>query len=202
MHVRRRTFDGAWMAGGLGTLLVTGAVAAGGTPSWERSAFEAVNGVSGILWPAAWAPMQFGTYVVTPLIALVAAVMRRGRLAVEILVAGSLGYLGAKLVKSLVERPRPGALFDAHLRGVGTTGGGFPSGHAATSAALAFVLFAWLPRRWGWSVVVLAVAVALLRVYTGAHLPLDVIGGAGLGVAAGALTTWMLGVPAGDADED
>jgi membrane-associated phospholipid phosphatase len=36
-----------------------------------------------------------------------------------------------------------------------------------------------------WVLVVLAALVGLGRVYVGAHLPLDVIGGAALGVAAG-----------------
>ena len=43
--------------------------------------------------------------------------------------------------------------------------------------------------------VAIAIGTALLRVYTGAHLPLDVIGGAALGVAIGAALTLALGVP-------
>lgn len=35
----------------------------------------------------------------------------------------------------------------------------------------------------------------ILRIYTGAHLPLDVIGGAGLGVAVGGVVNLALGVP-------
>jgi undecaprenyl-diphosphatase len=43
----------------------------------------------------------------------------------------------------------------------------------------------------------LAAAVCIARVYVGAHLPLDVIGGAALGWAAGGLTHLILGAPDG-----
>jgi len=42
---------------------------------------------------------------------------------------------------------------------------------------------------------VLVVVVCLTRVYVGAHLPLDVIGGAGLGVAVGGVVRLLFGRP-------
>ena len=35
---------------------------------------------------------------------------------------------------------------------------------------------------------------AVARVYAGAHLPLDVIGGAGLGLLAGTFSRWAFGL--------
>lgn len=203
MPLRRRTSDLGWLAGGIAVLLATGMVAARGIADWELDVFRVVNGLPATWWPWVWAPMQFGSYAVVPLLAVGSLLFGRRVLAVELFLAGSLAWAAARVAKIVVDRPRPGALLDdVWLRGVGTTGGGFPSGHAAVSAALAFVLFAWLPRRWGWAVVGLAVAVAVLRLYAGAHLPLDVIGGAGVGAAAGAVTTWVLRVPTGADDPD
>ena len=63
----------------------------------------------------------------------------------------------------------------------------FPSGHAATSFAGATILSVVAPRfapAW----IVLACAIAFSRVYVGVHYPLDIVGGAVLGVAIALLT--------------
>ena len=60
----------------------------------------------------------------------------------------------------------------------------FPSGHAATSAAGAFIL-AFLLGRGGVWLALLAVAIGFSRVYVGVHYPLDVLAGAVLGLAVG-----------------
>ena len=60
---------------------------------------------------------------------------------------------------------------------------GFPSGHAAVAAALTAVVAAHLSRRW--LIIALGSAVILGRLYVGAHLPLDVVGGVALGAVAG-----------------
>jgi undecaprenyl-diphosphatase len=36
--------------------------------------------------------------------------------------------------------------------------------------------------------------VGFARIYSGAHLPLDVVGGAGLGLLSGTLARWALGL--------
>jgi undecaprenyl-diphosphatase len=80
-------------------------------------------------------------------------------------------------------------------RGADAVGRGFVSGHAATLAALATVAWPWLGRRGRVVVAVLVVVVCLTRVYVGAHLPLDVVGGAGLGVAVGGVVRLLFGRP-------
>jgi undecaprenyl-diphosphatase len=57
----------------------------------------------------------------------------------------------------------------------------FPSGHAATAFACATVT-AWASPRLAVPAFVLAAAIAWSRVYVGVHWPLDVLGGAALGV--------------------
>jgi undecaprenyl-diphosphatase len=57
----------------------------------------------------------------------------------------------------------------------------FPSGHAATSFAAATVLSFARPR-WAPAFYLLALAIGFSRVYVGVHYPLDIVGGAVLGI--------------------
>jgi membrane-associated phospholipid phosphatase len=103
-------------------------------------------------------------------------------------------YVLAKVVKHFVQRGRPsGLLEDVVVRGAAPHGLGFVSGHIAVVTALAVVAWPWLPR-WGRWVVAVAVAVVFLaRMYVGAHLPLDMVGGAALGLAVGFTARLLLG---------
>ena len=89
-----------------------------------------------------------------------------------------------RVVKQLVQRERPGTtVLDAILRGVPHGGLSFVSGHAIITFAIAGLLALVSPRRWVVVAFVLAICNAVARVYLGAHNPLDVVGGAAIGLA-------------------
>src|SRR5262249_58961889 len=99
------------------------------------------------------------------------------------------------VAKLLVQRQRPGTTVpDAILRGVPHGGLSFTSGHAIITFAIAGLLVMVLPRGWGVLAIVLATCNAVARVYLGAHHPLDVVGGAGIGLGVAAVLGMVLGV--------
>jgi membrane-associated phospholipid phosphatase len=166
-------------------------------PDAEAAVFRVINGTTVLPFVLVWPVMQLGNVLVVPASALVAAIARRWRLALELLIAGIGTYLAAKVVKGIWPRGRPdGLLAEVVIRGEAALGRGFVSGHAATLTALAAVAWPWLGRRGRIVVATLVTVVCLTRVYVGAHLPLDVLGGAGLGLAVAGVVRFVLGRPA------
>lgn len=140
---------------------------------------------------------QLGWIGAVPVAAVVALAARRRRLAVDLTMAGVAAWVLAKVVKDLAHRGRPGVLLeDVILRGVPSVGHGFVSGHAAVAAALATVASGHVSRRTRRVLWALVWLVGAARVYSGAHLPLDVVGGAALGWVLGAGVHLLRGTPA------
>jgi hypothetical protein len=89
---------------------------------------------------------------------------------------------------AFVGRGRPASLLEnVAVRGAEKGDRGFPSGHAAVSAALTVVAWPYAPNRWRATLATLAGFVPFARIYVGAHLPLDVVGGSALGLAIGSV---------------
>lgn len=120
-----------------------------------------------------------------------AAVAARVRVlvALRLVLYTGLGAVLTTVIKTLVERPRPGAA----LRLVHATGWSFPSGHATNSTIVYGALVLWfgaaVPRRRltaiGAVAAVLVAGVACSRLALGVHWLSDVVGGMVLG------TVWL-----------
>ena len=63
------------------------------------------------------------------------------------------------------------------------SGWSFPSGHASFFFALAMVIW-YANRRWGTIYFILVTLVCLARIFVGVHWPLDIIGGAVVGIVS------------------
>ncbi len=163
----------------------------------EREVFGLINKTPDALHMPLWTVMQFGSLAAVPMITAVALVGRRPRLAATVASSGTTAWLVAKLIKQIVARDRPDMLLvQVIIRGRPAGGLGFPSGHAAVAAALMTVISPYLSppvRRVGWTGVVL---VGVARIYVGAHLPLDVVGGFFLGLVVGSSVNLVLRTPA------
>ncbi len=111
-----------------------------------------------------------------------AALLALVSLALALLIAQAIGYA--------YFRDRPFASHEVNLLVDRSTDPSFPSDHVTFSFAIAGIV--WLQdRRIGWPALILGGLIALSRVFVGTHYPLDVIGGALVGLGA-AVLVWKV----------
>jgi len=117
--------------------------------------------------------------------ALAALLWKRPAIFLYVTLADLVAEITAYALRDAIGRDRPPLHFsEPHPLVTVPHSGSFPSGHTATSFACAATL-AWLTPLPKTALFLLATLIAFSRVYNGVHYPLDVIGGAllGLGVA-------------------
>ncbi len=111
-----------------------------------------------------------------------------------LVIAVILAELLTQVLKRLADQPRPLAVIpgmDTHGYPTSPQGNAYPSAHTAVVVAAVSALWPWM----GWPQrivgLVFAVLIGCNRVYIGAHWPIDVLGGAAIGLLCGTLC-WLI----------
>ena len=195
----------AWAAGllaGVGAVLFAAAavVLKAGATGWDVSLFRILNevppAVASVLTPLSYLFRPVGIVVVVVLISGYVVAWTRSVLPVAAgAVAAAVAWALANLAKAIADRPRPyQVVADAVLRQQPAHGTSFPSSHTAVTVAVVIALLPFLPRVLAGVAIAYAVLVGWSRVYLGVHYPLDVLAGAGIGMAVGGAVLLALGV--------
>jgi undecaprenyl-diphosphatase len=194
-----------WVAGLLacvGAVLfgVAALVLKAGAVAWDESLFRIINDVpaalASVLTPLSHLFLPLGIVIVIVLAA--GYVVARNRsvmpVAAGVAAAGAAWAL-ANLAKLIANRPRPyEVVAGAVLRQQPALGTSFPSSHTAVTVAVVIALVPFLPRALAGVAIAYAVLVGWSRVYLGVHYPLDILGGAGIGIAVGGAILLALAV--------
>jgi len=163
----------------------------------DEALFRWINGWPDGLTPFFWflseATKQDWVRIVLALyvLGLLLANARTRRAAVLTLLAWGIANGFTEALKNAFQMTRPCVdLLDCSLRVGKLTSFGTASSHAASMAAVAFVMTAVLGR-WGWFWIPIAFLVGLSRIYVGVHYPSQVMLGWFCGAFAGLLACVM-----------
>lgn len=186
--------EAAGLVVGLGVLVGSAVVARRPRGESEIEVFRSANDLPNEAFPPIWTAMQYGTFGAVPVAATVALIARRPRLAASLAVGGTAAWVTAKAAKRIVARGRPASIIGGvQQRGVEEGDHGFPSGHAAVSTAMTVIMWPEASPRLRLTLSALTGLVPFGRMYVGAHLPLDLVGGSALGLALGSTVNLVRG---------
>lgn len=161
----------------------------------EVAVFRSINNLPSLIYWPAWLVMQLGNMIAVPAIAIVALLFRRYRLVITCLIVGVGKWYSSRALKDVFLRERPASVVsDVVLRDAPAAGQAFVSGHAVIAVGLAVVVHPHVRRKGQIIVWAAALLVCVARVYVGAHLPLDVVGGAAAGWAIGTAANLVTGL--------
>lgn len=105
------------------------------------------------------------------------------------LLVPGLSFVLVTALRKAINAPRPYEVFDAApVIAKDTQGNSFPSRHTFSIFVIAMTFCVWCPLAWaGPAMLAAGVVLAVIRVVSGVHFPRDVVAGAVLGIALGAV---------------
>lgn len=137
-----------------------------------------------LMWPASIIT-QLGSVWFALMLIIALMLWHHYRLALRLSLAMAIAFVLTEVMKVAVDRPRPPDLIETIIsREPLTFSHGFPSGHTAVIVALVLVVWPVLKPAHRQLAILAVVLVPLTRIYLGVHSPLDIIGGACIGIVA------------------
>jgi undecaprenyl-diphosphatase len=194
MNLQAAARRAGWLAlGAIGLAMAARVARDPGVSDVENRSFRASNGLPDSLHGPLVVLMQFGSLGGALALGGLVAVRGPRRLGIAVAASATASWASAKIVKREVGRGRPAVhLADVRIRGRAQTGLGFPSGHAAVAVTAALVAGRDSGPATRAVLASAATLTAVARMYVGAHLPLDIVGGVALGVASANTTLLVL----------
>lgn len=166
----------------------------GGVGSLETYVFRFFNELPSFLTPIVMLISLFGTIGFVLVATFISLLRRHYAHALKFLLAGVMAWLIVKWLKTYALRARPSEILpNVRLREKLDSVIGYPSGHAAVVTALGVVAYMYVPKKYHRIITIIIIAVCISRLFLGMHLPMDVIGGFGVGLAIASVLNFAFG---------
>jgi uncharacterized protein (TIRG00374 family) len=165
-----------------------------GVGTLELYLFRFFNSLPGYLTPIFILISVFGTIGFVFVATLVTLFRKHYAHSIKFLLAGVLAWIVTKWLKTYEFRQRPSEILpNVQLRENLDSVIGYPSGHAAVATALGTIAYLYTPKRFHKYITWMIVLVCVSRLFLGMHLPIDVIGGFGVGLAISSVLNFAFG---------
>ncbi len=165
-----------------------------GVGDLEIFTFRVFNSLPGFLSPIFVLISLFGTVGFIFVATFIALIRRHYSHALKFLLAGGSAWLVTKWLKGFELRARPSEILpNVQLREQLESVIGYPSGHAAVATAIGVVAYLYTPKRLHPLITWMIILVCLSRLYLGMHLPVDIMGGFGVGLVIASFLNYVFG---------
>ncbi len=183
-----------YAAAGISIFLFGQLLVDSGIGTLELYLFRFFNSLPGFLAPIFVLISVFGT-IGFVFVATIATLLRRHYAhSAKFLLAGVLAWVITKWLKTYESRLRPSEILsNVQLRENLDSIVGYPSGHAAVATALGTIAYVYTPKVFHKYITWMIILVCISRIYLGMHLPVDVIGGFGVGLAISSVLNFAFG---------
>ncbi|GAB1646404.1 phosphatase PAP2 family protein [Krasilnikovia sp. MM14-A1259] len=146
--------------------------------------FEALNGFAGRVdgiddlmeFSAVW--LIYALFAVVAVLVAIAVWRRRLRPVIAVGASGVIAFATATLIGRFDTEVRPFQSHTVHQLIAHEPGSSLPSDHATAAFTLALAVGAFLYRRWGLILGVVALVIGVSRIWVGVHYPADIVAAA------------------------
>lgn len=161
--------------------------------SFEKSLFELINALPGILTPFFVLIMGLGSLIAVIALTIYYYVTKRIDIAYRVFVGSITAWVLSVVLQQWIKSPRPDLALGETFSRIEVTGYDFPSSYMAIATVLGLILSLYVSRSRRKLLYYLILLVAIGGLYLGINLPIDIVAGYAVGLFSFSVVSLFFG---------